>query len=112
MVKEQDPCEGRVASLGLSVNRNQSVGCDSNGLGVVDVTQDICKKTFGDCLTIQVIIGGVRTDCLLDMGSEVTTVNGVLLQEAFQRWRFATTKCSLGATYSSKRITNPGIRVP
>ncbi len=36
--------------------------------------KSLCESAFGDCLTIDVKIAGIRTICLLDTGSEVTTI--------------------------------------
>ncbi|XP_076843062.1 uncharacterized protein LOC143487779 [Brachyhypopomus gauderio] len=39
-----------------------------------EVPSTLRENAFGDCLTIEVKIAGVKTNCLLDTGSEVTTI--------------------------------------
>ncbi|KAJ8346574.1 hypothetical protein SKAU_G00279750 [Synaphobranchus kaupii] len=41
-------------------------------------------KAFGDCLTIEVTIGGIKTNCLLDTGSEVTTISEPYYRKYFE----------------------------
>lgn len=39
-----------------------------------EATETLKEGAFGECLTIDVKIAGVKTDCLLDTGSEVSTI--------------------------------------
>lgn len=39
-----------------------------------EVTETLNKGAFRDCLTIEVRIAGFKTNCLLDTGSEVSTI--------------------------------------
>ncbi|KAJ8346843.1 hypothetical protein SKAU_G00282440 [Synaphobranchus kaupii] len=41
-------------------------------------------KAFGDCLTIEVTIGGIKTNCVLDTGSEVTTISEPYYRKYFE----------------------------
>lgn len=56
-------------SPGPSVIRSHTADCDT-----VNVPKTLCESAFGDCLTIELKIAGVKTNCLLDTGSEVTTI--------------------------------------
>lgn len=44
-------------------------------------TETLKNGAFGDCLTIEVRIAGVKTNCLLDTGSEVSTITESFQQE-------------------------------
>ncbi|KAJ8005431.1 hypothetical protein DPEC_G00146580 [Dallia pectoralis] len=39
-----------------------------------EVSETLKSGAFGDCLTVEVRIAGVKTNCLLDTGSEVSTI--------------------------------------
>lgn len=39
---------------------------------------------FGDCLTLEVKIAGVKTKCLLDTGSEVSTISESHFRQHFK----------------------------
>ncbi|KAL1260059.1 hypothetical protein QQF64_007886 [Cirrhinus molitorella] len=56
-------------SPGPSVIRSHTADCNTE-----NVSKSLCESTFGDCLTIEVKIAGISTICLLDTGSEVTTI--------------------------------------
>ncbi|KAJ8366416.1 hypothetical protein AAFF_G00355700 [Aldrovandia affinis] len=42
------------------------------------------RSACGSCLTLDVLIDGVKTRCLLDTGSEVTTISAAYFQEQFE----------------------------
>lgn len=46
-----------------------------------NTSQASSASAFGDCLVVEVKIAGVRTDCLLDTGSEVTTIREFYFRE-------------------------------
>ncbi|KAL7883683.1 hypothetical protein SRHO_G00013410 [Serrasalmus rhombeus] len=48
-----------------------------------DVVNSLSESAFGDCLTVEVRIAGVKTKCLLDTGSEVTTITESHFSENF-----------------------------
>ncbi len=54
---------------GPSVVRSHMADWNAEG-----VPQTVRDSAFGDCLTVDVKIAGVPTRCLLDTGSEVTTI--------------------------------------
>ncbi|XP_052392086.1 uncharacterized protein LOC127939541 [Carassius gibelio] len=56
-------------SPGPSVIRSHTADCDTE-----NVSKSLSESAFGDCITIEVKIAGIRTICLLDTGSEVTTI--------------------------------------
>ncbi|XP_065423165.1 uncharacterized protein LOC135975608 [Chrysemys picta bellii] len=60
--------------LGLSFVENPSAYSVERNMGSASISSDFCKRAFGDCLTAEVCIAGVKTRCLLDTGSEVTTI--------------------------------------
>ncbi|KAI4904285.1 hypothetical protein NFI96_007443, partial [Prochilodus magdalenae] len=47
------------------------------------VSSTLRNNAFGDCLTIEIKIAGVKTNCLLDTGSEVTTITESYFYERF-----------------------------
>lgn len=59
--------------LGLSLVENPSAYSERNVVSA-SISSDFCKRAFGDCLTAEVYIAGVKTRCLVDTGSEVTTI--------------------------------------
>lgn len=85
---------------------SQSADC----MGEVEdaqVTANRRKKAFGDCLTVEVSIAGVKTKCLLDTGSEVTTIT-----DSYFRKHFKDGQPSLsGATWVRLTAAN-GLEIP
>jgi len=69
MVKVADQVPLVLESPGPSVIRSHTADCDAE-----HVSKALCESAFGDCLTIDLIIAGISTVCLLDTGSEVTTI--------------------------------------
>ncbi len=69
MEKTADQDTSVLESPGPSVIRSHTADCDTE-----NVSKSLCESAFGDCLTIDVKIAGIRTTCLLDTGSEVTTI--------------------------------------
>ncbi|GAA6102462.1 uncharacterized protein LOC124393547 [Tachysurus ichikawai] len=49
----------------------------------VDTAEKLKDSAFGDCLVVDVKIAGVRTKCLLDTGSEVSTISESHFKEHF-----------------------------
>ncbi len=69
MEKTADRDTSVLESPGPSVIRSHTADCDTQ-----NVSKSLCESAFGDCLTIDVKIAGISTICLLDTGSEVTTI--------------------------------------
>ncbi len=69
MEKTADRDTSVLESPGPSVIRSHTADCDTE-----NVSKSLCESAFGDCLTIDVKIAGISTICLLDTGSEVTTI--------------------------------------
>ncbi|XP_065435190.1 uncharacterized protein LOC135977995 [Chrysemys picta bellii] len=72
------PSEGQVGTEGflrLSLGKGQCVSSKEKDPDDVSVFNDFCGRAFGDCLTVDITIAGVRTRCLIDTGSEVTTIS-------------------------------------
>lgn len=69
MEKAADQVTSVPACPGPSVIRSHTADCDAG-----NVSKALCESAFGDCLTIELRIAGIRTVCLLDTGSEVTTI--------------------------------------
>ncbi len=69
MEKTADRDTSVLESPGPSVIRSHTADCDTE-----NVSKSLCESAFGDCLTIEVKIAGISTICLLDTGSEVTTI--------------------------------------
>lgn len=62
---------------------------------------------FGDCLTIEVRIAGVKTDCLLDTGSEVSTIT-----ESHFRKHFGEQELKLSSAHWVKLTAANGLDIP
>lgn len=65
------------------------------------------NSAFGDCFTIDVLIDGVKTSCLLDAGSEVTTISESYFREHFE----GTDSALSSAKWVRLRAAN-GIEIP
>ncbi|XP_029766793.1 uncharacterized protein LOC113406182 [Terrapene carolina triunguis] len=72
------PSKGQVGTEGflrLSLGKGQCVSSEEKDPDDVSVFSDFCGRAFGDCLTVDITIAGVRTRCLIDTGSEITTIS-------------------------------------
>lgn len=49
-----------------------------------ETAEKLKDSAFGDCLTVEVKIAGVKTKCLLDTGSEVSTISESHFREHFE----------------------------
>ncbi|KAM7167727.1 uncharacterized protein RBU57_006071 [Macrochelys suwanniensis] len=70
--------KGRVGTEGflrLSLGKGPHVSSEEESPDDDSVFDDFCGRAFGDCLTVEITIAGVRTRCLIDTGSEVTTIS-------------------------------------
>lgn len=79
MEKSPDQATLVLESPGPSVIRSHTADCDGG-----NVSKALCDSAFGDCLTIEVRIAGIRTVCLLDTGSEVTTITESHFKDNFK----------------------------
>lgn len=70
-------------------------------------TLSLRSKAFRDCLTIEVKIGGVKTNCLLNTGSEVTTIT-----ESFYRRHFEGQESSLTSAKWVPLTAPNGLNIP
>lgn len=72
-----------------------------------EVTETLKNGAFGDCLTIEVRIAGVKTNCLLDTGSEVSTIT-----ESHFRKHFGEQKLELSSAHWVKLTAANGLDIP
>lgn len=71
------------------------------------VTPSLKSNAFGECLTVEVTIGGVRTNCLLDTGSEVTTIT-----ESYYRKHFEGQEAALSSAKWVRLTAANGLDIP
>uniref|UniRef100_A0A3B1JKD5 Gypsy retrotransposon integrase-like protein 1 n=1 Tax=Astyanax mexicanus TaxID=7994 RepID=A0A3B1JKD5_ASTMX len=71
------------------------------------VSNTLGKNAFGDCLTIEIKIAGVKTSCLLDTGSEVTTIT-----ESFFNEHFGEQELTLSSAHWVKLTAANGLDIP
>ncbi|KAJ8369612.1 hypothetical protein SKAU_G00096400 [Synaphobranchus kaupii] len=66
------------------------------------------ESAFGDCLTVEVKIAGVKTNCLLDTGSKVTTIT-----ESHFKQHFGEKELTLELTHNWVKLTAAnGLDIP
>lgn len=71
------------------------------------VSGNLKRNAFGDCLTIEVTIAGVKINCLLDTGSEVTTI-----AEPFFREHFGERELTLSSANWVRLTAANGLDIP
>ncbi|RXN33232.1 Transposon Ty3-I Gag-Pol poly [Labeo rohita] len=72
-----------------------------------ETTEKLKNSAFGDCLTVEVKIAGVKTKCLLDTGSEVSTIS-----ESHFRQHFGEQKLKLSSACWVKLTAANGLDIP
>lgn len=72
-----------------------------------DVTEKLKSGAFGDCLTVEVRIAGVKTNCLLDTGSEVSTIT-----ESHFRKHFGEQERRLSSAHWVRLTAANGLDIP
>lgn len=102
-VRQVSPVEDNIeGSRGLTSGDIKTVTQTSNqGL------ESSPNSAFGDCFTIDVLINGVKTSCLLDTGSEVTTIS-----ESYFREHFEATESALSPAKWVRLTAANGIEIP
>ncbi|XP_041958650.1 uncharacterized protein cuzd1.1 [Alosa sapidissima] len=95
--------EDIIQNPGASTSADIKTVSQTNGRG------SVCSSSsaFGDCFTIDVLIDGVKTSCLLDTGSEVTTI-----PESYFREHFGKTESSLSPAKWVCLTAANGIEIP
>lgn len=72
-----------------------------------ETAEKLKNSAFGDCLAIEVKIAGVKTKCLLDTGSEVSTIS-----ESHFRQHFGEQKLKLSSACWVKLTAANGLDIP
>lgn len=72
-----------------------------------EVTETLKSGAFGDCLTVEVRIAGVKTSCLLDTGSEVSTIT-----ESHFRKHFGEQELRLTSAHWVRLTAANGLDIP
>ena len=122
MCRQGKPAEHRVKMAAVATTEGQAEG-DTQGpsvlisglasAGIRAVTQAnerdsaTSSGAFGECFTIDVLIDGVKTSCLLDTGSEVTTI-----PESYFREHFQGTECCLSPAKWVRLTAANGLEIP
>ena len=63
---------------------SQASGGGSSGSSIVTSPKDIYERAVGKCPVVVVEMGGVQVNCLLDSGSEVSTITESFFKKHFQ----------------------------
>ena len=122
MCQQGKPAEHRVKMAAVAMTEGQAEG-DTQGPSVLisglasagtrAVTQAnerdsaTSSGAFGECFTIDVLIDGLKTSCLLDTGSEVTTI-----PESYFREHFQGTECCLSPAKWVRLTGANGLEIP
>ncbi|KAL2086778.1 hypothetical protein ACEWY4_017837 [Coilia grayii] len=102
--------------LPVTEESSGAAGMGQKGPGVSIVTSHLARQStdvssgsnqsaFGDCLAVDVRIAGVRTKCLLDTGSEVTTIRESYFKEHFG-------ECALSSANWVQLTAANGLEIP
>lgn len=96
--------------LGGAVQKNPGfslIRCHTAEWLADETAEKLKDSAFGDCLTVEVTIAGVKTKCLLDTGSEVSTIS-----ESHFRQHFAEQKLKLSSACWVKLTAANGLDIP